>query len=385
MWPPELIQVEENGKRIALVSIPKATECFHSINNHVYVRQEKSNKLLSPQAVINFAYAKGFEKADKELVDVDFNLLDTSIYKEWKDERSLKGKNIEEVLEKTGLAKKHKGIIKPTRAAVLLFAEYPSNLMETKCAIRVFQYTGTLEAFREKPNLIGIPKTIHGPIIKLIKDAHEYVLLLLRSGIEVPSGFVTQYRIPERAIKEAITNAIIHRDYHIKRDVTIKIFEDRVDVESPGLFPYNITPSNIGFVRSDGYRNDLIVKHLREFPSPPNLDQNEGIKAMRSEMKTKNLYPPIFWTYPNLQDSVRVMLLNEIRVTEWEKVSHYLQKYKYISNSEARQATGIRQRDKMSRLLRKWVDKGLLYKIIPTSGYMRGVKYRLANIKEING
>jgi ATP-dependent DNA helicase RecG len=44
---------------------------------------------------------------------------------------------------------------------------------------------------------------------------------------------LTKYKIPERAIKESITNAVIHRDYHIKRDIEVRIFEDRVDVLSP--------------------------------------------------------------------------------------------------------------------------------------------------------
>jgi ATP-dependent DNA helicase RecG len=56
---------------------------------------------------------------------------------------------------------------------------------------------------------------------------------LLRSGIKIPSGFTTKYLIPERAIKEAITNAVIHRDYYIKRDIELRIFEDRVEIESP--------------------------------------------------------------------------------------------------------------------------------------------------------
>ena len=58
-------------------------------------------------------------------------------------------------------------------------------------------------------------------------------------------------------------------------------------VKNPGLFPYNVTKVNIGKVRSDGYRNDLLVKHLREFPQPPNLDQNEGVKAMQNEMNAR--------------------------------------------------------------------------------------------------
>lgn len=278
IWPADKILVKEVDKTIALIRIPKMAENFCSINNHVYVRLEKSNKLLTPREVIKFAYAKGFEKADKELVEIDFNLLNTDEFKQWKENRRIDDADLKMVLEKTGLARRNKrGKLLPTRAAILLFAEFPNDLMETRCAIRVFQYIGTVETIGKTPNLIGTPENINGPIIKQIKKTHEYVLTLLRSGVRIPSGFATQYQIPERAIKEAITNAIIHRDYYIKRDIEIKIFEDRIETESPGLFPYNITPTNIGLVRAEGFRNDLLVKHLREFPSPPNLDQNEGV------------------------------------------------------------------------------------------------------------
>ena len=340
---------------------------------------------MTPQETIKFAYAKGFEKADKELVEVSFSLLETEAYRKWKEKRGIEAKDIEISLEKTGLSRRDKrGSLLPTRAAVMLFADYPTDLMETKCAIRVFQYTGRLEEFKEAPNLMGTPKTIQGPIIKQIKEAHEYVLSLLRSGITVPSGFVTKYQIPERAVKEAITNAVIHRDYHIKRDIEIKIFEDRVEIDNPGLFPYNITPANIGHVRSEGFRNDLLVKHLREFPSPPNLDRNEGVQAMRSEMKSQNLYPPIFWTYPKMQDTVRVILLNEEVINEWGKVSYYLGKNKYITNEEARKITGIIQRDKMTKILKGWVNHGLLIQIKPKSGYVKGTQYRLPGTAEID-
>lgn len=385
IWPPAIIRVKEINKRIALLRVPKSTDSFREFNKHVYVRQEKSNKLLSPQEIIKFAYAKGFEKADKELVETPFDLLNTEIYNEWREKRQIEEDNIQIVLEKTGLARKNEnGKILPTRAAVLLFAQYPTYIMETKCAIRVMQFTGSLEEYKETPNMIGSPETIQGPIIEQIKKTHNYVLTLLRAGIRIPSGFTTQYQIPERAVKEAITNAVIHRDYYTKRDIEIKIFEDRVEIESPGLFPYNITPANIGRVRAEGFRNDLIIKHLREFSSPPNLDQNEGVKAMRNEMKAQNLYPPIFWTYPRLQDAVRVILLNEKVATEWEKIEFHLQANKYITNEESRKITGVVQRDKMTRLLKDWVNRGLLIQITPPSGYVRGTKYRLPDRAEID-
>ena len=384
LWPPTLLDVPDSNKRVALLFIPKSIDSFRSVNNHVYVRGEKGNRQLTAHEVVKFAYAKGFERADKGLVNIDFKLLKTPYFEEWKEARRVNGSPIEMVLEKTGLARKDAhGKLLPTLAAVLLFAEYPNELTETKCAIRVFQYTGSIENIGETPNLIGVPKTIQGPLIKQIKDAHEYVLTLLRSGIRIPSGFKTMYQIPERAVKEAITNAVIHRDYHMKRDIEVKIYEDRVEVDSPGLLPYNITRTNIGWVRAEGYRNDLLVKHLREFPSPPNLDQNEGVRAMRSEMSSRNLYPPIFLTYPIYQDSVRVVLLNEYRPSEWEKISSHLKENKYITNEEARKITGVVQRDKMAKMLKGWANQGLLIQIVPPSGYFKGTKYKLPDSPEV--
>ena len=384
IWPPETIEVPEVSKTIALLHVSKATECFRAINNEVFVRQEKSNKRLTPQEIVKFPYVKGFEKADIELVEVDMRLLKTRMYDEWHASRPVSGATIGDVLEKVGLARFNgSGNLHPTRAAVMLFAEHPTDLMDTKCAIRVFQYTGKIETMKDTPNMVGVPKTISGPIVEQIRETHDYVLTLLRTGMRIPSGFTTTYQIPERPVKEAITNAVIHRDYFTKRDIEIRIFEDRIEIESPGLFPGNITTANIGLVRSDGFRNDLLVKHLREFPSPPNLDQNEGVKAMRNGMRSENLYPPIFWTYPHLADAVRVVLLNEKETSEWEKVSHYLKTNKYITNRDARRVTGVVQITKMSKMFNNWVRQGLLKKITSTSGGHRGTKYRLPNSIEI--
>jgi ATP-dependent DNA helicase RecG len=385
IWPPELIEVPSKNLRIGLLAVPKVADNFRSIENHVYVRLEKGNKRLSPQEIVHFAYVKGFERADIELVNIDFNLLKTNHYEAWRKKRNIEEDSIDIILEKTGLANRdQEGKLLPTRAAVLLFAEYPNDLMDTKCTIRVFQYEGNVETIKETLNIIGAPKTIGGPITKQIKDAHEYVLTLLRTGIRVPSGFVTQYQIPERAIKEAITNAVIHRDYYTKKDITVRIFEDRVEIESPGLLPFNITPSNIGVARAHGYRNDLLVKHLREFPDPPNLDQNEGVRAMRKTMIEANLYPPIFLTYPVLQDSLRVVFFNEKAPSEWDKISHYLNQNKYIKNKEARKVLYIQDTSKVSRLLSRWTLQGLLVKIIPKTGAKRNVLYRLPTGDEKN-
>lgn len=380
---PDLINVEKD-KTIALLNISKATESFFSINNEIWIRLHKSNKKLTPYEVVKLSYAKGFEKADKELVNIDFELLQTSYFEDWRKARNIGTGKIEDILFQTGLARRDESNkLKPTRAAVLLFVQFPNDLLDTKCTVRVIQLRGTIETFGDTPNYLETPKTINGPIIEIIKRTQEYVLNLLKSGIAIRSGFVNTYKIPERTVKEAITNAIIHRDYHIKRDVEIRIFEDRLEILSPGLFPYNITKTNIGYVRADGERNNLLVKHLREFSEPPNLNLNEGVRSMRSEMEKQNLYPPIFFTYPLYEDSVKVVLLNEDQPTEWEKIRKYLEKNKYIDNKIARDISGIVQVHKMSRLLKKWADKGLIIKIEAESKNPRDTKYKLSNIDEM--
>lgn len=122
---------------------------------------------------------------------------------------------------------------------------------------------------------------------------------------------------------------------------------------------------------------------MREFPEPPNLNLNEGVRSMRSEMEKQNLYPPIFFTYPLYEDSVKVVLFNEDQLTEWEKVRKYLERNKYIDNKIARDISGIVQVYKMSRLFKKWVDKGLIIKIEAESKNPRDTKYKLSNINEM--
>jgi ATP-dependent DNA helicase RecG len=382
IFPSRIVKIDSIKKSIAIIHVPKNEDSFKEIHKSVYVRGNKSNKELRPQEIIALNYSKGFKQADKELVNVSFDLLETNLYKQYISHRNIPDAGISNVLFDIGLARKDlDGNLLPTLAAVMLFANHPTHHIENKCAIRVYQYTGTLEKFEEVPNLISVPKTIEGPVTQIIKEAQDYVLQLLQSGIRVNSGFLNKFLIPERVVKESIVNAVIHRDYYTKRDIEISIFEDRIQIDSPGLFVGNITKQNIGLVRSDRYRNDLLVKHLREFPERPNLDRNEGVRAMRHEMKSNNLYPPIFLTYPSIPDSVRVVLFNEIIMSEWEKLESHLRENNFITNKTAREVTGIEQLDIMSKKLKKWTSQGLLIKINHESMSPKLVRYKLPDAR----
>ncbi|OFZ70566.1 MAG: hypothetical protein A2Z01_03895 [Betaproteobacteria bacterium RBG_16_58_11] len=268
-----------------------------------------------------------------------------------------------EQLFRIGLAEKVGSNILPRRAAVLLFAEEPGSLLAahgTRADIRLMVYDGNVVKAGPTPNLRKQPKTIRGPLIDQIDEAVRAVQDELAQGITLSSsGFKTRHVYPDRVMKEAIVNAVIHRDYRLNRDIFIRIFDNRIEVESPGMFPGAITLANIASAGSKA-RNPLLATALREFPLPPNIDAGEGVRMMFAEMAAAHLYPPQYAQNTGAAvESVTVTLLNLERPSVWNEVSDWIDRKGQIANSDLCQ---IAQVDtlKASRMLKTWVDQGVL-------------------------
>lgn len=188
----------------------------------------------------------------------------------------------------------------------------------------------------------------------------------------VASGFESRHAYPPRVIKEAITNAILHRDYRYTRDINIRIFDDRIEVESPGEFVPNITPSNIETAGSSP-RNPSLVSHIREFPNPPNVDAGEGVPMMFAAMRSTGLYPPRYTSHTSTAiPTVTVTLLNESRPEIWEQVSAFLDANGEMANRDLRKIVGA-DTLQATRLLKGWVEKGL---IVRQGSGKRNASYR---------
>jgi ATP-dependent DNA helicase RecG len=84
---------------------------------------------------------------------------------------------------------------------------------------------------------------------------------------EVGEDFITridEYEIPPEALREAIVNAIIHRDYSMTgSDIKVAVFDSRIEITSPGGLPKGITIDDILGGRSE-IRNKIIVRIFRE-------------------------------------------------------------------------------------------------------------------------
>lgn len=357
------------GGSVILLQIHKSATVHSVVGDGTWVRLDKSNKELTAPEIRDLLFARGTVTAESLLEKVDFELLDTDYWRQYAVQRRLT-RPIKEALYHIGLAKKDaEGSILPTRAAVLLFAEHPSGLLSGKAGVRIFHYRGNRMDTDPNTNLVRKPVSLDGPLLRVIRDSFDAVVSELASGIQMgPLGFEIVQKYPARVLKEAITNAVVHRDYRLPGDIHIRIFADRIEIESPGLLVGPVTPVNISKIGTYA-RNPLIVGSLREFPSPPNLDAGEGVRMMFGTMREIGLYPPLYQTRPQAErESVTVVLLNENRPSVWEQVSDFVDKHGVIGNKEVRQILGTEDTLRASRLLKEWVEHGFLEVSNPEQG-----------------
>ena len=352
---------------LAMVRVGKSERVHSVVDGGTWSRGDSSNRQLGATEITDLSYRRGERSAESETVAVPMNLLETATWHSFVSSRPMRAGSMAERLTRIGLADVVKGTagdeVQPRRAAVLLFAEEPGSLLATfgtRADIRLMVYAGKEVGTGATPNLRKPPKTIRGPLIEQIDAAVRAVLEELAQGLTLASsGFKTLHKYPERVVKEAIVNAVIHRDYRLNRDIVIRIFDDRITVESPGALPGTITPANIERARSKA-RNPLVAKNLRDFPVPPNIDDGEGVRMMFGEMAAAHLYPPQYrQTLETAVEGVAVTLLNEERPPAWVEVSDWIDRNGPIANADVCGIAGV-DTLKASKMLRGWVDRGLL-------------------------
>ncbi len=349
---------------VVLVQVGKSDKVHTIVDDGTWTRLDASNREMAATEITELAYRRGVMSAETECVQVDWALLDTPAWAEFAAARGFgRARPLPEQMAQLGLAERVGADWQPRRAAVLLFAEEPGGLLAaqgTRAEVRLVVYKGKAVETSAKPNMRKPPQTLRGPLIKLIDDTVRTVLRELAEGVELASsGFRAQHRYPERVVKEAIVNAVIHRDYRLNRDILIRIFDDRLEVDSPGVFPGNITAATVEKAGSKA-RNPLIAKTLRDFPQPPNFDLNEGVPMMFAEMVQAKLYPPQYQQQIQAaNEAVVVTLLNEERPPVWTQVSDWINRNGPIGNSDLRKIAEV-DITEASRMLKDWVGQGVL-------------------------
>ena len=160
--------------------------------------------------------------------------------------------NLEDVLESLELFSNKK----LTNAAVILFAKNPAKFFfnaKLMCAVFATNDTAT----------ILDQKDFTGDLFTLIREAELYILKNIHIGMEVEGLYRKDIpEINQEALREAIINAFIHRDYHELDFVSVGIFKDRVEIKNPGGLIGGLQIKDIIKRHISKRRNELIADLL---------------------------------------------------------------------------------------------------------------------------
>lgn len=193
-----------------------------------------------------------------------------------------------------------------TIAGCLLFAEAPQAFLP-EAFIRVLRYRGQERGSGARQQLVDDVK-LEGPIPKQLADARREIKRLQPTRRALSSGgsFEDVPLVPEDAWLEGIVNAAVHRSYSMVGDhIRVEIFDDRIEISSPGRFPGLVDLSDpLQTMRFA--RNPRIARVCADLSLGQEL--GEGIRRMFEEMRHAGLTDPV---YRQTSGSVELQLLTE--------------------------------------------------------------------------
>jgi ATP-dependent DNA helicase RecG len=310
------------------------------------------------------------------IADIDFVRLEQYLaHRGESSQRTRRYTTLEEQL--VGLHGAHRdaqtGDVRPTHAGLLLFGRDPQFHLPQSEIVCV-RYADSLGVGQYVDR-----KTLTGTLPELIDAAAAWLKLHNQVGAVI-EGFqrVDLPDYPLEALREAVVNAVAHRDYSLSGEaIRVFFYADRVEIHSPGLLMPGITPQDLAAMQAPSRpRNPLLTQLLRDLPGYMERI-GAGVRLMIQEMRRLGRTDPEFREqhefvvlFRNGQPAIQLDrgALNErqlvgMRLVQ-ERGSMSMQEYCAATSAPTRTA----QHD-----LRDLVDRGIL----TTRGKTRSVRYYL--------
>lgn len=364
---PQVLSIED--KLILLIMVPPGLPHVYSLKGRYLWRVGSQNKpmvaaelrrLLSERGEVSFEDepASGATLADLNWTKVEryVNSLD-----------SMGELSPKEILVKRGCLTANE---QPTHAGILLFGQEPWRFIHG-CDVIVVRYAGT------EMGDTYLREDIRDTLPEQIRRAEAFVVSNMRVGARL-SGLERHERAeyPRDAVREAIVNAVAHRDYSIRgQEIRVFMFADRIEVYSPGRLPGPVTVDNIREERFS--RNETIVQVLSDMGFIERLGY--GIDRMIRLMAEEGLPPPVFReTAAGFQVTLYghgerlVVAERTMRPSQWahlglnerqERAMRFLTERGRITNRDLQELYPDVSPETIRRDLADLVDRNLLLKI----------------------
>jgi len=371
---------DEEGLAFAIV-VARSPELHSLADGRVLVRAGAENRPLSGDQIRQLAATKSVGDFEAELApgarreDFDDEVIAEFVAK-WEERRRRAWTGpVDNLLLEVGALDENG---RPTIAGVLLFARNPRAFLP-QSGLTFVKFVGTLPRGEVGQPGYGRREEIGGPLARVIQRTWEIVGEEMRIGAVV-TGLERKERTeyPVAAVREALVNAIAHRDYRLGgRRIEVRMFSDRMEIISPGGLPGFITVDNI--VEEHFSRNPRIVSSLYKWGYIEELGL--GIDLMIEEM-TRAGHP-----LPKFKDTPYSFTVKLYNVRErapqpaWTRTMNerqtqalaYVQEHGRITNREYRGICPDVSAETLRLDLVDLVERGILLKI----GAKKGTYYIL--------
>ncbi len=178
-----------------------------------------------------------------------------------------------------------------TRAAAYLFAQDPLR-WHPWMGMEFVRFEGSERGMGSEYNIVERVR-LEGPLLKLAGELEDFLKRTIREKV-VPRDlfFREKFEYPLSALREALINALVHRDYRLEgRAVEIWMFDDRIEIHSPGALPGPVTLQQILRGKRAHYsRNPLLSRVLVD--SGYMTGTGEGLPRIFHEMEKQGLNHP---------------------------------------------------------------------------------------------
>lgn len=272
---------------VLLMHVEPSMQVHANQADEVFMRVGDKSKKLTFEERLQLMYDKGerfFE--DKPVPEADIEDIDLAFVKGYIDRIGYSKTPIEYLKENKGFVKEKNGKVQISSAAILLFGKNP-QLYFPRARVRFIRYEGTEEQVGAQMNVIK-DVIFEGNILKVVTDAVAYLDTQIKEKTYLGKEglFITEEEYPKFVRQEIIVNAITHRDYSIRgTDIQIKMFDDRIVVESPGKLPGLVKTDNIRHTHFS--RNPKIAEFLKAYSFVK--EYGEGVDRMYKELEAAGL------------------------------------------------------------------------------------------------
>lgn len=265
----EVIRVDKDKsiRNVLVVNIQEGiNKPYKTARGEIYVKQGSNKRLLTDNSEIMRLFqqssnllADEMEVFDTTIDDIDERLFADYFKREFKLSYQEKGLTYEEALRAKRVLRKDKVSL----AGLLFFRKEPQSIKPafTIKAVSFFGNDIAGSSYRNKP------EDFKGTIPELFKQSMNFLRSsLLHTQQEQEFNSVGVLEISEIVLTELIQNALVHRDYFKNAPIKIMIFDDRVEIVSPGKLPNSLTIEEIKFGNTVIRNNQIAMFAIHSMP-----------------------------------------------------------------------------------------------------------------------